>query len=269
MTEYEILIRLMAFLAIFVVMALLESNWPRRQRSQSLSRRWLTNWAIVVVDSICLRILAIMLPLLAVGAAIDAEIAGTGLFNLVNLPPVLELVLAVLVLDFIIWGQHLVTHKVPFLWRVHQVHHADVDIDVSTAIRFHPIEVALSMLVKIGAVYILGPSVWAVILFEILLNGTAIFNHANLRIANWLDGLLRLILVTPDMHRVHHSVHRSEHDSNYGFALSLWDRLFGTYIAQPKDGHNEMQTGLNWRDDRSTRLGWSLWLPFKKQSNNK
>jgi sterol desaturase/sphingolipid hydroxylase (fatty acid hydroxylase superfamily) len=205
------------------------------------------------------------MPLLAVGAALDAEAQGWGLFNVISLPLWLEVVVVVLILDFAIWLQHLITHKVPFLWRIHRVHHADLDMDVSTAIRFHPIEIALSMMLKIGLVYLLGPAAIAVVMFEIILNGTAMFNHSNLALPAWLDRPLRKILVTPDMHRVHHSVHRNEHDSNYGFSLSVWDRLFGTYIAQPKAGHTEMQVGLEWQDERPSRLGWSLALPFARK----
>ncbi len=263
MVENEIVVRLAVFLAVFAALAVLESAWPRRQRAQRRSRRWATNWAIVIVDSVCLRAMAVILPLLAVGAALDAGRAGTGLLNNVEWPAQLEILLAVLALDFVIWAQHLLSHKIPLLWRLHRVHHADVDIDVTTAIRFHPIEIALSMLLKIGTVYLLGPSAVAVILFEIILNGSAIFSHANLRMPKRLDQFLRLLLVTPDMHRVHHSVRRSEHDSNYGFALSVWDRAFGTYTAQPVDGHEDMRTGLQWQDERPSRLGWSLRLPFK------
>ena len=171
----------------------------------------------------------------------------------------------IIILDFVIWAQHLITHKVPMLWRLHRVHHADVDMDVTTAIRFHPVEIALSMGLKIGVVYLLGPAAIAVILFEIILNGTAMFNHANIRLPLRLDALVRRILVTPDMHRVHHSVHRHEHDSNYGFSLSVWDRMFGTYIAQPAQGHDDMAVGLDWQDDRPARLGWSLRLPFARK----
>lgn len=261
--ENEILIRVTIFLTIFAVLATLESLWPRRTRQQQRSRRWFTNWSIVVIDSICLRLLALALPLLAIGAAIDAERTQTGVFHTVNWPVWLEILLAMLVLDFVIWAQHLLTHKIPFLWRLHRVHHADIDVDVSTAIRFHPIEIALSMLIKIGTVYLLGAPALAVILFEIILNGTALFNHANLRIPQRLDAVLRVFLVTPDMHRVHHSTRRDEHDSNYGFSLSLWDRIFGTYIAQPEMDHEDMQTGLEWRDERTAELTWSLLLPFK------
>ncbi|MGR3839169.1 MAG: sterol desaturase family protein, partial [Cognatishimia sp.] len=186
-------------------------------------------------------------------------------FNALDWPLWLEFLLEVLIFDFAIWAQHLITHKVPVLWRLHRVHHADRDMDVTTAIRFHPVEIALSMGLKIGLVYLIGPSVIAIVVFEILLNGTAMFNHANLRLTLGVDRLLRMVLVTPDMHRVHHSVHRHEHDSNYGFSLSLWDRLFGTYIAQPEKGHDEMTVGLQWQDERPAKLGWLLALPFLRK----
>ncbi len=263
--ENEALIRLSVFGGLFVLFALIETLAPRRTRSQTRKRRWLTNWVISLIDTATLRLLAFAVPALAVGAAVDASQQGWGLFNQIALPGALELVLAVLIFDFAIWLQHLVTHKIPLLWRLHRVHHADRDIDVTTAIRFHPVEIALSMLLKIGLVYLLGPSALAIILFEIILNGTAMFNHANIRLPLGLDSALRLVLVTPDMHRVHHSVHRHEHDSNYGFALSIWDRLLGTYTAQPADGHEGMTIGLEWQDERPARLGWSLALPFRRK----
>lgn len=263
--ENETLIRLGVFLGLFALLAAVEALAPRRVRSQSRSHRWVTNWGITLANTLTLRAIAFALPLLAVGAAVDANAQGWGVFNLLGWPVWLEFVLAVLILDFSIWLQHLITHKVPLLWRLHQVHHADVDMDVTTAIRFHPVEIALSMLLKIGLVYLLGPAALAVIVFEIMLNGTAMFNHANIRLPLWLDAIVRRVLVTPDMHRVHHSVHRSEHDSNYGFALSIWDQMFGTYIAQPKAGHDDMQVGLEWQDDRPSRLGWSLSLPFSRK----
>ncbi len=263
--ENEAIIRLGIFLGLFTLFALVEQLAPRRVRSQSQSRRWITNWGITIANTITLRLLAIAMPLLAVGAAVDASAQGWGLFNTLDWPIWLEVALAILILDFAIWAQHLITHKVPILWRLHQVHHADVDLDVTTAIRFHPVEIALSMLLKIGLVYLIGPAAIAVILFEIILNGTAMFNHANIRLPLGLDAALRLVLVTPDMHRVHHSVHRHEHDSNYGFSLSIWDRVFGTYIAQPAEGHDDMQIGLEWQDERPSRLGWSLSLPFARK----
>ena len=263
--ENEAIIRLAMFVGLFVLFAGLEALAPRRARRQSQTRRWITNWGFTVINTVALRALALGLPLLAVGAAIDAQNQGWGFFNFTGWPTWLEITLAVLIFDFAIWLQHLITHKVPLLWRLHRVHHADVDIDVSTAIRFHPVEIALSMILKIGLVYIVGPAALAVILFEILLNGTALFNHANIRLPLWLDASLRRVLVTPDMHRVHHSVHRTEHDSNYGFALSIWDRLFRTYIAQPKAGHEAMDIGLEWQDERPSRFGWSLGLPFARK----
>lgn len=263
--ENETLIRLGVFASLFLLFAFLETQAPRRALGQPRTRRWATNWAITIIDTLTLRALAFGLPLLAVGAAVDAGTNGWGLFNALNWPNWFEIVLAILILDFAIWAQHLITHKVPLLWRLHRVHHADTDIDVTTAIRFHPVEIALSMLLKIGLVYLLGPAAIAVILFEIILNGTAMFNHSNLKLPLRLDAMLRKVLVTPDMHRVHHSVHRHEHDSNYGFSLSIWDRMFGTYIAQPEAGHEAMQIGLQWQDERPSKLGWSLWLPFMKR----
>ena len=263
--ENEAFIRLGIFLGLFAILATLEALLPRRARSQPRSTRWVTNWSVTILNTITLRLLAVALPLLAVGAAIDAEAQGWGLFNAISLPLWFEITVVVLILDFAIWLQHLITHKVPLLWRLHRVHHADVDMDVTTAIRFHPVEIALSMLLKIGLVYLLGPAAIAVVLFEIILNGTAMFNHSNLALPAWLDKALRKVLVTPDMHRVHHSVHRHEHDSNYGFSLSVWDRVFGTYIPQPEAGHDDMQVGLEWQDDRPSRLGWSLALPFGRK----
>lgn len=261
----EALLRLSLFLGIFAVLALCELYVPRRKPHGSKNRRWLTNWGLSLLNTAALRLVAIVIPLLAVGAALDATQKGFGLFNILGLPTWVEFVLAVLILDFAIWFQHLITHKIPLLWRLHRVHHADPDFDVSTAIRFHPVEIALSMALKIGLIYLLGPAAWAVVVFEILLNATALFTHANIRLPAAFDASLRKILVTPDMHRVHHSVHRDEHDSNYGFALSIWDRAFGTYVAQPREGHDKMVIGLEWQDPRPTRLGWSLLLPFRRK----
>ena len=262
--EHDLLWRLGAFVGLFALFATLEALAPRRARSQPRSARWFTNLSIVVLDTLALRALAIALPLLAVGAAVDAGRMGWGLFNTLDWPQWLEVVLAILILDLAIWAQHLVTHKVPILWRFHRVHHADRDFDVTTALRFHPVEILASMMLKIGLVYLLGPAALAVLLFEIILNGTAMFNHSNLRLPLWLDRAVRLVLVTPDMHRVHHSIHRHEHDSNYGFALSVWDRIFRTYRPKPEAGHDLMTVGLEWQDERPSRLGWALMLPFRK-----
>ncbi|TXH98844.1 MAG: sterol desaturase family protein [Pseudorhodobacter sp.] len=262
--QSDLILRLGVFLGLFALFAGLEALAPRRPRQQPRRTRWFTNLSIVLIDTLALRALALALPLLAVGAAIDAGRMGWGLFNALDRPVWLEVLLVILILDLAIWAQHLITHKVPILWRFHRVHHADRDFDVTTALRFHPVEILASMLLKIGLVYLFGPAAMAVVLFEIILNGTAIFNHSNLRLPLWLDRIIRLVLVTPDMHRVHHSIHRHEHDSNYGFALSVWDRMFRTYRVMPEAGHDDMVVGLEWQDDKPSRLGWALMLPFRK-----
>ena len=261
----ELALRLTVFLGLFVLLAALETLLPRRERSMARRGRWITNWGMTLANTLTLRLMAVLLPVLAVGAAVDAERLGIGLFNVTDWPLWLEWMLALFVLDLLIWTQHMLTHKIPFLWRLHRVHHADRDMDVTTAIRFHPVEIALSMLLKIGAIYLLGPAMGAVILFEILLNGCALFNHANIHIPRKVDRWVRLFLVTPDMHRVHHSVLRREHDSNYGFSISLWDRLFGTYRPEPEAGHDGMVVGLEWQDERPARFLWSLALPFGRK----
>lgn len=261
----ETTLRLTVFLGLFALFAALEALAPRRARTYPRHRRWITNLAITALNTIALRALALALPALAIGAAWDAGAQGWGVLNHLDAPPWVEFIAAILILDFAIWAQHLITHKVPLFWRFHRVHHADRDFDVTTALRFHPVEIAASMGLKIGLVYLIGPSALAVLVFEILLNGTALFNHANLALPPALDRWVRLVLVTPDMHRVHHSVHRHEHDSNYGFALSVWDRIFRTYRPEPQAGHDAMQVGLEWQDDRPNRLGWALTLPFRRR----
>jgi len=226
-------------------MAVLERLLPKRELRAAVAKRWLTNISITAIASVLIRAMALFtVPLAAVAAAVYARSQDFGLLNLVALPAWIEMLIAIVVLDFALWLQHVMSHKLPVLWRLHQMHHADVDIDVTTAIRFHPLEIALSMLWKIIWVLALGPSAVAVILFEVLLNGCAMFNHANLALPGWLDRVLRTVIVTPDMHRVHHSVIQREHDSNYGFNLSICDRLFHTYWAQPEGGHQNMVIGL-------------------------
>ncbi len=260
--QNEATIRLSVFIGLFVLFAGLEALLPRKKRVDSLPARWGTNWILVVTGALTNNLMAKVLPFIAVGAAIDAGNRGWGVLNNIDLPLWIEVVLAIAILDLAIWIQHLITHKIPVLWRFHRVHHSDRDIDVTTALRFHPVEIAFSMLLKIGVVYLLGPAALAVILFEIILNGTAMFNHANIRLPKGVDALVRIVLVTPDMHRVHHSVKRHEHDSNYGFSLAIWDRIFGTYIAQPEDGHDDMVIGLEWQNDKPRKIHWALALPF-------
>jgi len=259
------LIRLAVFVGVFFVMALIELALPKRTLITPKGRRWLTNLGISVVASAVLRLMAALaVPVAAIAAAFYAQQNQLGLLNNVAWPEWVKIALALVVLDLAIWAQHLASHKIPILWRLHKVHHADRDIDVTTAVRFHPIEIALSMLWKIVVVVPLGASPLAVFLFEVILNACAMFNHANIALPGWLDAVLRLFLVTPDMHRVHHSVQRREHNSNYGFNLSVWDRLFRTYTAQPEGGHLGMKIGLTpYQSENPTHFGWSLWLPFR------
>ena len=259
-------VRLLVFLGIFLLMGLAEAVWPRRRLSVNRKGRWPVNWAIVLLDTLIVRLL---FPLGGVGIAIWARQMDAGLFNHLNRSSILEGCVTFLFLDFAVWFQHWAAHKVPLLWRVHQVHHADGDMDVTTALRFHPVEILLSFFWKAAVIIALGASPEAVLIFEIALNGTAMFNHANARLPEWLDSGLRLLVVTPDMHRVHHSAERCETDSNYGFCLSVWDRLFRTYVSAPALGHEGMTVGLSEEKTLGARrLGWSLLLPFRDNGRN-
>ncbi len=264
----ETVIRLSAFAGIFLAMALLELALPKRKLTGKKSHRWLTNVAIAGIGSLVVRLMGMLaIPLVALAAAIYAENQGWGIFNLVGLPVWLEFLAAVIILDFAIYIQHVVSHKIPMLWNFHKVHHSDIDIDLTTGIRFHPVEIALSMLYKIVLVFLLGPSAAAIVAFEIMLNGTAMFNHANVALPGWLDTIVRKFLVTPDMHRIHHSIIHRETDSNYGFSLSIWDRMFRTYNEQPAEGHEGMTIGLpEYQDAQPTGFTWSVLLPFRPDS---
>lgn len=256
----ESLVRLSVFIGVLIWMAIWQVLAPKKKLTQGY-KRWPANLGLIAVDSIVARVL---LPAGAVGAAVWAEQHGVGVLPALGLPTWATIILAVIVLDFIIYLQHVLFHAAPTLWRLHQVHHADRDIDVTTGLRFHPIEIIISMLIKITAVAALGVPVLAVVIFEIILNAMAMFNHSNIRFPKALDSVVRLLLVTPDMHRVHHSIIVRETNSNYGFNLSVWDRLFGTYRAQPEKGHDGVQIGLPEYQDKPThRLGWMLKLPFK------
>jgi len=260
--QNEATIRLSVFLGLFGLLALTEWLRPRRKLTVSKSNRWTTNIAIVVIDSVVVRLI---FPAAAVGVALWAHSNGYGLFNIVEVPFWLAGLISIVLLDFAVWFSHLLSHKVPMFWRFHRMHHSDRDIDVSTAIRFHPIEIVLSMIYKVAWVIALGAPAWSVIMFEIILNGVAMFNHSNTKLPLWLDRLARMIIVTPDMHRVHHSSIPRETDSNYGFNFPFWDKMFGTYIPQPELGHDGMEIGLaEWQDERPTKLVWSLKLPFMK-----
>ena len=238
---HEPWIRLGLFVGILAVMATWEVAAPRRRRDISRLLRWTNNLGIVVIDTIVVRL---TFPVLAVGLALIAEERGWGLMNVIGAPMWLAFIISVLALDLAIYLQHVMFHAVPALWRLHRMHHADLEFDVSTGLRFHPVEILLSMGLKLGVVAALGPPAVAVLVFEVLLNATSMFNHSNIRIPAQVDRALRLIVVTPDMHRVHHSIHPSETNSNFGFNLPWWDRLLGTYRAQPREGHEAMTIGI-------------------------
>ena len=258
--ENEPVIRLSFFFGVLLLIALWEIAAPRRALSMSKPVRWASNLGIVALNTVVLRLL---FPLAAVAFAAVAAENGWGLLNLIEIHPLLALVIAIVVLDFFIWLQHVMVHAIPVLWRLHRMHHADLDYDLTTGARFHPLEIVLSMGIKFAAILLLGPPVLAVLLFEIILNAMAMFNHGNIRLPLGLDRLLRLLVVTPDMHRVHHSVQDDEANSNFGFNLSIWDRLFGTYKAQPDLGHEGMQIGLDrFREQRDNTLPQMLVQPF-------
>lgn len=258
--ENEAKIRLAFFLGTFALIAVLEILRPRRTLTASKRGRWFANLAIIALNPLSVRL---VFPIVPVGMALAAQERSWGLFNNVDLPYWLEVVVGVIVLDFVIYLQHVLHHAVPVLWRLHMMHHSDLDIDVTTGMRFHPIEILLSLGIKIAAVAVIGPPVLAVLIFEVALNSTTLFNHSNIRISEGLDGILRLLVVTPDMHRVHHSIIIRETNSNYGFNLPWWDRLLGTYKAQPEKGHLGMTIGLaQFRDSKKLTLPWLLILPF-------
>lgn len=257
----EIAIRLSAFAAIFAALALWEIFAPRRALVAGRKPRWPSNLGVLVLDSLLVRML---IPTAAVGAALFAAGRGYGLFNLAGLRLSIALFLGFLALDLVVYLQHVVFHKVPLLWRLHRMHHADLDIDFTTGVRFHPFEILISLAIKIAVVIVLGIPAVAVVLFEVMLNATSMFNHANVAMPAWLDGVLRLIVVTPDMHRVHHSVVRQETDSNFGFNLPWWDWLFGTYRPEPAAGHDGITIGLPiFRNPRELRLDRLLTQPFR------
>ena len=262
MLTQEPVIRLSVFAAVLEAMALLEHAFPRRPQRLSW-RRWPSNFGLVALSSVLLRLVA---PAGAVGVAVWAEARGLGLLPALGVPFWLALPVAVVLLDLLIYFQHRVFHAVPALWRLHRVHHADPELDASSGLRFHPVEILLSLAIKAAAVVALGAPAEAVLVFEVLLNATALFNHANLAIPAWLDRPLRWVLVTPDMHRVHHSEIREETDSDFGFCLSCWDRIFGTYRAEPAKGQLGMVIGVEgFRADDQQRLDRLLFQPLKAE----
>lgn len=259
--EAESLIRVCVFAAVLALLMAWELVAPRRPLAFGRRRRWPGNVGVAAIDAVLLRI---VFPTAAVGLALLAEGKDWGLLNFIAVPDWLAILVAIVLLDLVIYTQHVLFHRIPLLWRLHRMHHADLDIDATTGIRFHPVEILLSMIIKLGAVVTLGVPALGVMIFEILLNATSMFSHSNIRLPAGLDRPLRLFLVTPDMHRVHHSIIARETDSNFGFNLPWWDRLFGTYRAQPEAGHEGMTIGLTqFRDPAELRLDRMLMQPLR------
>lgn len=258
--SHEAAIRLGFFLGVLGLMALWESLAPRRRLTSAKPARWFANLGMVLIDTVSVRL---VLPITAVGMALLAQERAWGLLNNIALPGWLALMAGVLALDLAIYLQHVMFHAVPAFWRLHRMHHSDLDFDVTTGVRFHPIEIVLSMVIKLAAIAVFGPSALAVLVFEVALNATSLFNHGNVRLPAGLDRWLRLAVVTPEMHRVHHSSIVHETNSNFGFNFPWWDRVFGTYRAQPELGHEGMTIGLDqFRDPRRLTLFRLLLQPF-------
>jgi len=260
----EPLVRLGAFLGVFAAVALWEALAPRRARAFARRARWPHNLGLLLVDAAVLRVVA---PGAAIAVALAAEARGWGLLHALDLPAWAAIALAVVLLDLAVYFQHVLFHAVPALWRLHRVHHADLDFDVTTGTRFHPVEILVSVAIKCAAVAAIGAPALAVLVFEVILNATAMFNHANAGLPAGVDRWLRRLVVTPDMHRVHHSARRDETNSNFGFSLPWWDRLFGTYRAQPAAGHQGMTIGLDaFRTPADLRLDRLLLQPLRERS---
>ena len=253
--EAAALWRVSLAVGLLLLLLLAERHWPRRQQAAQWRLRWTANLGLSLGSTVLARVL---LGAGAIGAAGLAQAQGWGLLTVLALPHWLQWALSLLLLDLLIYGQHRASHTVPVLWRLHRVHHSDMQIDATTGLRFHPIEILLSMLLKMAAVIALGAPPLAVLVFEVLLNACAMFNHANLDLSPRVDRWVRVLLITPDLHRVHHSVHGDEMRSNYGFSVPWWDRLFGSYRAQPRDGHTTMRLGLEQFRTQGEQRGVSL-----------
>ena len=263
--QNEATLRLSFFITIFAVMAIWEVLSPRRKLLLPKMDRWLNNIGLMVINTMALRF---VFPVAAVGLAIWLETQNQGLLNKIELPLWLEIIFGLLLLDLLIYFQHRIFHSVPILWQLHKVHHADLDFDVTTGARFHTLEILISMLIKMAAIYILGVSAVAVLAFESLLNASSMFNHGNIRIPNHIDKMVRYVFVTPDMHRIHHSRIQKEANSNYGFSISAWDRLFKTYTSKPNKGQVGMDIGIseNQSHHQTNRLDGMMLMPFRKSS---
>lgn len=258
--DHEVFIRIGFFLGTLFLLAILEYLFPKRGKFGYQGTRWFSNLAIVAINTFFVRLIY---PLLAVDVALIAQQRGWGVFNHFHYEGWAAFFIGVVILDFAIYLQHVIFHYVPVLWRFHKMHHADLDFDVTTGTRFHPVEILLSMAIKMGVVIVFGISYLAVLAFEVILNASSLFTHTNLLIPKKIEKIIRLLFVTPDMHRVHHSIYREETNSNFGFNLSIWDRVCGTYRSRPKDGHLKMTIGIEeFRKPKFLKLGWLFAIPF-------
>lgn len=257
------LLRFSVFLGGLVLFAALEALFPRKTRVMPRLHRWVTNLSLSAFSSLGLRLLG---PLTVAGAALAASQSGLGLFNIIDAPVWLIAAATLILMDLAVWAQHLAMHKLPLFWRMHRVHHTDRDLDVTSGLRFHPFEAAVSMAWKALIVFLLGAPLMVALAYEIILNAMALFTHANLRLPLWLDRALRWVIVTPDMHRIHHSIIRTETDSNYGNALSIWDRIFATYTPEPAAGQEGLTIGLaEWQNTRPAEIGFALIHPLARK----
>lgn len=258
---HEATFRISIFMSVLLAMVLWEIAAPKRRREIPVVIRWSNNLALIVLDTLILRL---SFPILAVGLAQMAEAGGWGLFQIWDMPVWIKIIAAIILLDLVIYLQHVLFHSIPGLWRLHRMHHADLEIDVTTGLRFHPLEILISMAIKLAVVAALGPPAVAVLLFEVILNATAMFNHSNIHLHPRFDAILRWITITPDMHRIHHSSNPVETNSNYGFNLPWWDRLLGTYRHHPEKGHIDMEIGIEqFRTQRDLRVDQMLVQPLR------
>jgi len=265
--EHSDIFRMSAFLTLLALFAVTEWLFPRRKSYGYKPRRWFSNLSIVAIN---VGLLRLVFPLLAVEVSFITVEKGWGLFQLVGWPGWLNFGCSILILDVAIYMQHVMFHAVPTLWRIHKVHHTDLDFDVTTGVRFHPIEIIISMGIKIMTVIAFGISPIAIIIFEVLLNGSSMFTHTNIKLPLGLDRVVRWLIVTPDMHRIHHSTEMRERNSNYGFNLSLWDRLFGTYRQNPQVDHPDMELGTPaFRNPKYLKINWLFLIPFLQDRHHK
>lgn len=258
--EYESVIRLSSFLGLFALLTIWEISSPKRELLQLRRFRWVSNIGLIIFSSVLVRFI---LPTAAIGVAMHVEQENIGFLNNYDLPFLTQFILAFILMDLSIYFQHVMFHSLPLFWRFHRVHHSDIDCDITTGLRFHPLEMIISIIFKFLVIASVGVPVLTVVIFEIILNAASMFSHSNIKIPLGIERVIRWFIVTPDMHRTHHSVHENETNSNFSFFISAWDRLFGTYIHQPKDGHEKMELGLSFfREAKWQNFRWLIYLPF-------